>query len=244
MHLAMLSVVAMATVSSSARADDTPGLALAKRLVEEQRGDEHKAKMRLVWPQKVETTPPEGAEVVLIDGYIDYEMTRLVWHGGKVDAAAVSASRSWFYNAKGESYAARTLDVDAKAFATAWAAALYVAGAKDEPIDPATKLREDGIGGGSHAPQLWTRLRVADTPAPLFFADARSSWGRGIASGMWRSTRASSRSSWTRREKRRASPPILRRGARSSRRRSVVRAAASISRTRASILCCSRSVSD
>jgi len=174
---AAVALVALAVLSSSARADDPPGLALAKRVVEQQRGDEHKAKMRIVWPETIEATPPEGAEVVLIDGYIDYEMTRLVWRGVKVEAGSVSTARSWFYNPKGESYVARTFDVDPKAFAAAWAAALYVAGAKDEPIDPATKLREDGIGGGSHAPQLWTRLRVADNPAPLFFADARSSWG-------------------------------------------------------------------
>jgi hypothetical protein len=175
--LVALSVASTTVVAPSARAEDPPGLALAKRLVEEMRGDEHKAKMRIVWPTDVAPTPLDGAEVVLIDGYMSYTMTRLVWRGGKVEAGSVSAARSWFYNAKGESYAARTLDVDAKSFAEAWSAALYIAGARDEQIDPKSAYKDSPRGSGSHEPHRWTRLRVADESAPRCFGDARCAFG-------------------------------------------------------------------
>jgi hypothetical protein len=166
---------AVAALTSSARADDAPGLALAKRVVDEIRGDEHKAKMRIVWPENVEATPPDGAEVVLIDGYIDYEMTRLVWRGGKVEARSVATARSWFYNPKGEGFGAREFDVDPAAFATAWTAALYVAGASEERIEPEPKDHPSSSSSSllSHEPHRWARLRVGVESTPRFFGDAR-----------------------------------------------------------------------
>src|SRR5262245_47894760 len=61
----VLAAIVLLAAATSAVAEDPPGLALAKKMVEENRGDEHRAKMRIVWPEGVETAPPEGAEVTL-----------------------------------------------------------------------------------------------------------------------------------------------------------------------------------
>ena len=177
-------VVVLAIVAPSARADDPPGLALAKKAVEELRGDEHREKMRIVWREVPDETPPEGAEVALITGYIDYELTRFVWRGGKVEASSVYSARSWFYNKKGESYRATTFDVDAKAFATAWAAARHILGARDERIEPESpRYRDESgrYGSGSHESRRWIRVRLAGAGSAVQFSDSpgmRWNWER------------------------------------------------------------------
>ena len=178
-------VVALALLASTVRADDPPGLALAKRAVEELRGDPHREKMRIVWPETGDEAPPEGAEVVLITGYIDYVMTRFVWRGGKVEAGSVGTARTWFYNSKGEGYGAWEFDVDPAAFAKAWAAARFLTGAKDERVEPAPVDHEWSSTGSSisHESSEYVRLDVPAGPSPLHCSDPH---GR---SGNWEGVR-------------------------------------------------------
>lgn len=168
-------VVAVALIAPAARADDSPGLALAKKTVEKLRGDEHREKMRIVWPETGGEMPPEGAEVALITGYIDYELTRFVWRGGKVEATSVYTARSWFYNTKGESLEASVFDVEPSAFATAWSAARHVLGARDERLEPEPALHADEshmMGKGSHSSVDWIRIRLPDHAMPVHISEA------------------------------------------------------------------------
>jgi hypothetical protein len=166
--LSLAALLVAAAAASSARADDSPGLALAKRAVDEARGEGHKAEMRIVWPAEIDATPPEGAEVTVITGYICYEMTRLVWRDGKVAARSVATARTWFYNPDGEAFAAREFDVEPAAFANAWAAARFVVGARDERIGPKPEGLPSGIFGfGSHESREWVRLRDPGDETPL-----------------------------------------------------------------------------
>lgn len=161
-------------LAAPARAEDSPGLALAKSVVEELRGDAHREKMRIVWPEDVEEAPPEGAEVVVITGYISHDMTRFVWRGGKVEARLAFASRTWFYNKNGESFGARELDVDPVAFARAWSAARFVIDARDERVTPRPDpdLPVGGtMGMGSHESKEYVRMRTAGAIGPLHCSD-------------------------------------------------------------------------
>jgi hypothetical protein len=177
-------IVAIAVLAPAARAGDSPGLALAKKAVEETRGDEHREKMRIVWPEIGDETPPEGAEVTLISGYIDYQLTRLVWRGGKVDVTSVATARTWFYNKEGESYRASIFDVDAAVFAATWAAARHVLAAHDERIEPEPREHGDdsgSYGSGSHESRQWIRLRLAGAKSAFHVSDSprmRWNWER------------------------------------------------------------------
>ena len=174
--VAAIVVLASATV---AVAEDSPGLALAKQVVEAARGDAHREKMRIVWPESVEAAPPEGAEVTLIDGYISYGITRIKWRdgAGKLDACQLFAARSWFYNKDGEGFGARTTTIDASKFAVAWAAARYVLAAHDERLEPEPKDHPSTGSSGiaSHTPHNWVRLRIAGADGPLHVSDKRGS---------------------------------------------------------------------
>jgi hypothetical protein len=176
-------IVAFAALVSIARADDSPGLALAKNAIEAERGTEHREKMRIVWPEIADETPPAGTEVTLISGYIDYDLTRLVCSGKAVDATSVYTARTWFYNPKGEALEAGEFDVDAKAFTDAWNAARHLLEAKDERIEPEATGDPDDRGGaasGSHESHRWVRLRLPGRTTPLHHSDQRGmSWRRG-----------------------------------------------------------------
>ena len=159
-----------------ARADDPPGLALAKQVVEELRGDAHRQKMRIVWPEHIEETPPEGAEVVLITGYIDYTLTRLVWHAGKVEARTVTTTPFWSIQEKGWSFSAREFDVEPGEFAKAWSAARHVVGGHEERVAPKPATGPEscaGYGGraAADASREYVRMRLADNGAPLHVSD-------------------------------------------------------------------------
>lgn len=165
---AMLSAALLAT-TAAAFADDPPGFVLARSAVEAHRGEEHASKMRVVWPELDDETPPEGSEVVLIRGFGSYAITRFVVRGSKVEAATVTVARSWFYNREGESFAASEFAADADDFARAWNAARRIRGARDERIGPApADAREfEALGPWtSHQSIGWIRVRRAtDGPA-------------------------------------------------------------------------------
>ncbi len=54
-------------------AEAPAGLTLARQVVDEQRGGGHARQMRVLWPDLVAATPRDGAEAILIRGFIDYE---------------------------------------------------------------------------------------------------------------------------------------------------------------------------
>lgn len=172
------SLVVVATLAAPAVAADPPALARAKAALEANRNDAHREKMRVVWPEGIETTPPEGAEIVVIEGYISYVLTRLVWREGRVEARAVSVSRTWFYNDKGESFGAYEFDVTPEAFAQAWLAARHVSRATELRIVP--KPSRDGLEIGpfrgwsvSHESSEYVRLVAPGSVGPLHASDPR-----------------------------------------------------------------------
>lgn len=171
----MLAILALLVAAAVGRAGEEPAsLALARRTVDACRGAEHKKKMRVKWPAVADEKPPEGAEVVLVRGYISYEMTRMVLRGGKVVAGSVTAARSWFYNQKeGESFAASSFDVDYERFVRAWNAMRRILAASDERIEPEPK--DHPSGGGfmsiSHESVDWIRARATADAPPVHCAD-------------------------------------------------------------------------
>lgn len=179
---ALLAFAALLVAGAAPRADDPASLVLAQASVDRCRGKEHREKMRVTWPAVADETPPDGAEVVLVRGYMSYEMTRMVLRGGKVEAGSIAAARSWFYNqTRGESFAASAFDVDAEAFVRAWNAMRRVLAASDERIEPEPEEHELGRSFmiGSHESADWIRARVAVEGPPVHCA------GRGSRSYDW-----------------------------------------------------------
>jgi len=175
------SVMMLASVVATAvcRAEEEPGsLAVARRTVDACRGEAHAKKMRVKWPAIADEKPPDGAEVLLVRGYISYQMTRMVFRGGRVEAGSVSAARSWFYNQKkGESFGASSFDVDAKQFVLAWNAMRRILAASDERMEPEPEdHRERGsfMSLGTHESADWIRVRAAAAGPPVHCADRAS----------------------------------------------------------------------
>lgn len=171
-----LAAAALLFAATAAQAGDPPSLELARKAVDACRGENHAAKMRVRWTDLADEVPPEGAEVVIVRGYISYEMSRLVLRGGKVEAGCVWAAQSWFYNRKGESFGAAEFDVDAEAFVLAWNAARRILAASDERIEaePEDHPRGGSFSTGSHESADWIRIRAGRDSAPLHCADRPS----------------------------------------------------------------------
>ncbi len=114
---------------------------LARSSVAAVRDDAHKEKVRIVWPTRsVEATPEDGAEVFLIQGYIDYTCTRIFRRGGAWMAQRVKLTRSWFYNQLGETFSAVEFPVPSERFATAWNAAGLIREARAELVNPPPRM--------------------------------------------------------------------------------------------------------
>jgi hypothetical protein len=129
--------------------------------------------MKIVWPLETETSGnlPAEAEVYLIQGYIDYDCTRLTWKDGRIQAERTRVMRTWFYNTRGEGFEAQQFEVSLKRFVRAWGAASLLLGAKVEPRQPPSSQRQDSleenlehghmaIRTSSQAPYVW----VPDRP--------------------------------------------------------------------------------
>jgi hypothetical protein len=164
-------------------AEKTPAQ-LAAETLDSFRDAVHKEKMRIVWPaEAAEALPPPGAEVFLIHGYINYAVTRLTWKDGTVQAERVRTNRTWFYNAKGESFEAERFDVPAPEFLRAWKALGRLLGAKAEPLapPPPPETQTDAEGNltfhafgsvstrsSSHAAYVWVRVTCGTGQPPLY----------------------------------------------------------------------------
>ena len=150
---------------------------LAAETLDSFRDATHEEKMKIVWPADAptEALPPPGAEVFLINGYINYAVTRLTWKDGTVQAERIQTKRTWFYNAKGESFEPERFDIPAAEFLRAWGAMTRLLGAKAEPLAPPPPLETEtdadgniivhGFGSvssqsSSHAHYHWVRVNL------------------------------------------------------------------------------------
>ncbi len=150
-----------AVASGSPPGLDARVFGLATAAVERERDDVHREKMRIVWPDVVPSPPSAGAEMVLIRGYRDHVMVRVVWDGHVAHGLAVGPHRKWLRSVNGPERDAGTFRTDADQFVAAWMAAQLVRGATAERLQ---SLRPGaGLGGSSgsssHEPYLWVRLR-------------------------------------------------------------------------------------
>lgn len=102
-----------ASYSFTTRAGEEPAAPrrMAEAAMEAERDQRHREKMRIVWPKDIPDCP-DGSEVYLIDGHIDYRCRRLTWDGKEVRTHTAECKRTWFYNAKGESFEATTSALD------------------------------------------------------------------------------------------------------------------------------------
>ncbi len=110
---------------------------LARSNLDSVRDTTHQEKLRIVWPRNAsEARPLKGSDVFLIQGYIDYTCTRIVWSEGRGVAQRVKLTRSWFYNPHGETYSAVEFPVTTEQFAKSWNAAALIRGARAEWVNP------------------------------------------------------------------------------------------------------------
>lgn len=169
----LVAAAVLVAFCGTARAEDPPSLALAKSAVDAARGEKHREKMRVKWTEMTDETPPEGAEVLVVRGFVSYELTRIARCGGKVEAGSVHAARSWFYNRDGESFGATQFDVDPERFATAWNAMRRILAASDERMEPEPADHRTGMSftSGSHESVDWICARTRSDATPLHCAD-------------------------------------------------------------------------
>lgn len=92
----------------------------ARSMLEGLRTEKDRALTTLVVPEGKEGAElPEGAEVYLIRGYINYTCVRIFVRDQKVIAQRVKMARSWFYSPK-EDYSAKEWEIPPGDFARAW----------------------------------------------------------------------------------------------------------------------------
>jgi hypothetical protein len=176
-----------AACSFTTRAGEEPAAPrrMAEAAMEAERDQRHREKMRIVWPKDIPDCP-DGSEVYLIDGYIDYRCRRLTWDGKEVRIHTAECKRTWFYNAKGESFEATTSALDPEVFKDAWKAAMLLIAAS---VEPAKAEREDAhklgdlrlsYSSSSHQRSKWVRMTDAASVRYLHSVRGRRS-SNGIA---------------------------------------------------------------
>jgi hypothetical protein len=160
-------VLAALLAASAARADDPPALARAKAALEAQLEHFYEEDVRVVWPDDVAKVPPEGAEIVVIGGYRDNSVVRLVWREGRVESRRLDpdGEDGWF--------AAAEFDVPPGEFATLWNSALLLGGARPERAVPSEKPVTVKPRGrrGCYETRAFVRLACVGATAPLHWSD-------------------------------------------------------------------------
>jgi len=138
---------------------------LAREAVEQFRDKKQRGKSEVIWPSAGIAKPPGlGAEVFLLEGYINYTCTRIFWREKDALVQRVKMGRTWFYNPKGEFYETEQFTVPAAQFREAWEAAQLVQAATLKVASPPVRKEgwpiTTGWGGfSSHAHHYYARLR-------------------------------------------------------------------------------------
>ncbi len=175
MRSVLASVCLLVLVVGSHAADDVPeSLRRAQAAVEKHRSDVDREKTRVVWPETVDETPPEGAEVLLIRGANGYSVHRLTWRDGRVDGIGAAPAAGTYVTSD-----IRRLGVSANDFVLAWNAARRVVDARSERIEPEPK--DHRYGGSvlisSGRVEQWVRVRVgAEDPLWVEVDSVRREW--------------------------------------------------------------------
>lgn len=133
---------------------------MAERALEGLRKDDDRKLTTLVVPPGKEMLRlPEGAEVYLVRGYINYQCTRIFVREGKAMAQVVKMSRTWFYSPK-EDYSAEEWEISEGDFARAWEA-IGLIQESDMPLKqtpPNTGTARVSRIRGSHDPTFYVRV--------------------------------------------------------------------------------------
>lgn len=182
-----LAACCAAAASHPARADESSQI-LARAAVEAERYEADRQKTRIEWPEIADAPPPDGAEAWIVEGYIEYRVTRIVRHGDRVEGRTVAMCRNWFYGAD-ERFDAEAFEVPLGAFSTAWNAARRVDGAKLVRIVEPPEPLGGRFGSGSHESSLWVRLRDGTGGEPWHASVARGWHGDADEVRSWSDVR-------------------------------------------------------
>jgi len=145
---------------------------MAQRALEGLRkDDDRKLTTLMVPPGKEMAGLPEGAEVYLIRGYINYQCARIFIREGKAVAQVVKMSRTWFYSPK-EDYSAEEWEIAEGDFAKAWEAIRLI-----QESDMPRKQTPESTGAvrlsrimGSHDPTFYVRV----------WSNASAAWEKAV----------------------------------------------------------------
>ncbi|WP_237763875.1 hypothetical protein [Terrimicrobium sacchariphilum] len=151
-------------MAQPARASKSPR-ELALRALEAQRTEDDRRLTTLTVPDPAPGCLPNGAEIFVVSGYINYRCVRLFMQEGNALLQRITTTRSWFYSPE-ESYVTEEWELPPTEFAAVWEAARLISQSTAvrkkpaRPKDPDGKFVSDRrmVSMSSHEPTYYVRV--------------------------------------------------------------------------------------